>query len=157
MHISQYQVAGCVSIFVHGCVAVLVSLVFMTASISCALIQQPAIPLFGCLTTLMSAAHISMPLSSETLLCFLAFFFSLKTFLATFSLFTTAELQPSLVLLFRLKGKSCWSLFTLLVKTVVSIALVRFWCFVIHSIHNGMFLFSRPTAKVLSAVTSRFL
>ena len=40
-----------------------------------------------------------------------------------------------------LTGKSCSSLLTLLLKTALSLALVRFWCFLVHSIHSGTFLF----------------
>ena len=38
-------------------------------------------------------------------------------------------------------GKSCSSLLTLLLKTALLLALVRFWCFLVHSIHSGTFLF----------------
>ena len=58
-----------------------------------------------------------------------------------------SELQPSLALLFCLKGKSCLSLFTLLLKTVLSLALARFWCFLVHSIHSGTFLFQTNCKK----------
>ena len=48
--------------------------IFMVASITFDLIQQPASTLFGCLT--LTSACTSLPLSFELLLCFLAFFFS---------------------------------------------------------------------------------
>ena len=50
--------------------------------------------------------------------------------------------QPSLAaLLFCLTGKSCSALFTLLLKMELSLALVRFWCFLVYFIHSGTFLF----------------
>ena len=44
------------------------------------------------------------------------------------------------MLLFRFRGKSCLSLFMLLLKTKLALALVRFWCFLIHVSHYGTFL-----------------
>ena len=43
-----------------------------------------------------------------------------------------------------LTGNSCSSFFTLLLKTVLSLALVRFWCFLVHS---GTFLFQENFAE----------
>ena len=56
----------------------------MIASIStCSLIQQPAGPFFGSLTLI--SAGISLSLSFGSLLCFLACFFSLKSFFKVLS------------------------------------------------------------------------
>ena len=48
-----------------------------------------------------------------------------------------SELQSSLALLLFVTGKSCSSLFTLHLKTALSLALVRFYCFLVHSIYSG--------------------
>ena len=113
-----------------------VLIIFMAASITFALIQRPESRLFGCLT--LKSAGIVLSFGFESLLCFLASFFSPATqLLTTFSRFT-AELKPSFALLFCFRGKSCSAL----------ICSRRFWRlswrfsswdsgdFVFHSIHN---------------------
>ena len=65
---------------------------FMTASITFALIQQPASRLFVCLT--LNSAAISLSFGFESFLWFLACFCSPPTLLTTFSRFT-AKLKPS--------------------------------------------------------------
>ena len=78
----------------------------------------------------------------------LACFFSPMSLLTTFSCFR-AELKPSLALLFCLTVKSCSALFTLLLKTEMTLAPVRFWCFFVHSIHSGPFRFKTMQLNVL--------
>ena len=95
---------------------------------------EPFVRLFHTLTS----AGISLPLRCESRLCFLSCLFIPVTLLTTFSCFT-AELKPSLALLFCFRG--FLSLFMLLLKTKLALALVEFWCFLVHFIHNGTFLF----------------
>ena len=45
-------------------------------------------------------------------------------------------------------------LFRLLLKTALSLALVRFWCFLVHSIHSGTFLFKTAAQRVVRPGTS---
>ena len=108
------------------------------------LIQHPASCLLGCL--ILTSAGTSLLLSFESLLCFFLCFFSLRRlclrrFRASRWSGIRSELQPSLALLFFLTGKYCSSVFRLLLKTALLLALVRFWCFLVHSIHSGTLLF----------------
>ena len=73
----------------------------------------------------LTSAGISLSLGFESLLCFLACFFSP----------TSVQLKPSLALVFCFTGNSCSSLFSPLLKTKLSLAVVRFLCFFVHFIH----------------------
>ena len=131
---SDYEVGGCVSTFVAGYVA------FVVSCINFSLIQQPASPLLGCLT--LTSAAIPLPLSFKSLLCFLTnlwlFYSARRPFRASRRSCSLRSLELGSVLS---HGKSWSSSVTLLPKTVMSIALVTFWCFLVHSIHSDKFLF----------------
>ena len=101
--VSEYEVASCVSTFVAGsCQTVVVSFSWGRA--------LPSL-WYSSLRAVCSAVwHWRLLASSfESLLCFLTCFFRPATLLTTFSCFT-AELKPSLALLFCFRGKSCSSL-----------------------------------------------
>ena len=110
-----------ISARVAGCVVVVVSIIFMARALVC--FDPAACRFLGCLT--LKSACISLSFGFESLLCFLASFFSF-----------TAELEPSFALLFCLRGKSCLALFTPLLKTELALVFVRFWWFPFYSIHN---------------------
>ena len=48
-----------------------------------------------------------------------------------------------------LTGKSCSSLFTLILKTALSLTLMRFGCFLIHSNYSGTFFFKQIARRTL--------
>ena len=85
----------------------------------------------------LTSAGILLLLSFESLLCFLASTFSTTTLLTTFSHFT-AKLEPLLVLVFCLTGKSCSSLFTPLLKLELATLFMRFCSSLIRSIHSDI-------------------
>ena len=124
---SEYEVGGCVSTFVASC-------------INFALIQLRASPLFGCLT--LTSAGISLPFRFESLLCFLTnrwlFSLSQRPFRGSRRSCRLRSLEPGSVLS---DGNYCSSLFTLLLKTLMSLALVTFWYFLVRFIHSNTFLF----------------
>ena len=131
------DVSGCVSTFVAGCVVVVVFIKSFSwrRVLTFAYIQQAASRLFGCL--ILTSAGTSLQMSFQTLLCFLACFFSPRRLCSRcFQVEAFAQLQPSRALLFFFTGKSCSSLFTLILKTALSLTLMRFGCFLIHSTYS---------------------
>ena len=106
----------------------------------------------------LTSAGISLLLSFESLLCFLASTFSTTTLLTTFSHFM-AKLEPLLVLVFCLTGKSCSSLFTPLLKSELATLFVRFCSSLVHSIHSDTFCFKEIASTneiVLAESPERF-
>ena len=94
----------------------------------------------ACLT--LTSTGTWLLLSFESLLCSLVCFFSPRRLCSRSWSLRSCSL--SVRCSFFLTGKSCSSLFTLLLKTALSLALVRF---LVPSIHSGTFLFQESCKR----------
>ena len=86
-----------------------------------------------------TALAITLVLNKQPVSPFFGRFFR-PTTLFTMSSRFTAKLNPSLAFFSCLTGKSCSSSFTLLLKTELALALVRFWYFLVYYIHSDIYI-----------------
>ena len=92
---------------------------------------------------------------SVLLVCFFVFLFLFFS-PTTFTHFT-ADLKPSLRRSFVSQAcNSCSSLITLLLKAEQALAVVRFWCFLVHSINSGTFCFEQIARRKLYTQKVKF-
>ena len=127
-------------LFTHCIAMMLLSLValLLLFHITFALIQQPASPLFGCLT--LTSADISLPFRFESLLCFKTFFFRPK---ASLTIFRASRRSCSL----------CWNCSFFSQASLVCLYPRRFWrrrcC--LHSCYSNVFSFT-PFKRYVSVL-----